>query len=194
MNMLPTGFSMDTAHPSGNSPLIPESFETVYLDPDKISFYHDGHNLTFTASDSTYYPRVTLRRSFPLSADNTFIVVRIPEAEPDRSREIGVIEDCQQLDDDSRKAVEYELRSFYLVPTIQNINNIREEFGFLYWSVDTDRGSKEFIMRDSIIGQVRQVGPGRWLLIDINQTRYEINNYELLDEHSRDLLKRYLLL
>jgi len=112
----------------------------------------------------------------------------------DRSLELGVIVDCLELDDDSRKAVEYELRSYYLVPTIQTIYSIREEFGFLYWSVDTDRGPKAFIMRDSIIGQVRQVGPGRWLIIDINQTRYEVRNFERLDEHSQELLNRYLLL
>lgn len=187
-------FSMDTAHPDGNSPSAHESYETNVLDPKKVQFKHDGHNLTYTAADGTYYPRVTLHRSFPLSADHTYIVVRLPEDEPDRSQELGVIEDTLELVDESREAVEYELRSFYLVPTIQQIHSIREEFGFLYWSVDTDRGPKEFIMRDSIIGQVRQVGPGRWLIIDINQTRYEIRNFDQLDERSRYLLTRYLLL
>jgi hypothetical protein len=192
--MSSTYFSMDTAHPSESTFPVPESFETIFLDPKTIHFRHDGHNLTFTSSDGTYYPRVTLRRSFPLSADNTYIVVRVPEAEPDRSHELGVIVDCLELDPESRNAVEHELRSFYLVPTIQRIHSIREEFGFLYWSVDTDRGSKEFIMRDSIIGHVRQVGPGRWLIIDINQTRYEVHNFEQLDESSQSLLNRYLLL
>jgi hypothetical protein len=192
--MSSTFFSMDTAHPSESTIPVPESFETIFLDPKTTYFHHDGHNLTFTASDGTYYPRVTLRRSFPLSADNTYIVVRVPEAEPDRSHELGVIVDCLELDEESRKAVEHELRAFYLVPTIQRIHSIREEFGFLYWSVDTDRGAKEFIMRDSIIGHVRQVGPGRWLIIDINQTRYEVHNFEQLDESSQSLLNRYLLL
>jgi len=72
-------FSMDTAHPHDDSAQIPESFEMAPLDPKAIHFTHDGHNLAFTASDGTYYPRVTLRRSFPLSADNTFIVVRLPK-------------------------------------------------------------------------------------------------------------------
>ncbi len=185
---------MDTAHPEINQVQAPETFETVELDPQTVKFLHDGQNLTYTASDGTHYPRVTLRRSFPLSAGDTYIVVRIPEAEPDRAHELGIIVDCNALDPESRKAVEYELRSYYLVPTIQTIHNIREEFGFLYWAVETDRGPKEFIMRDSIIGQVRQVGPGRWLLIDINQTRYEIHNFEQLDERSQLLLNRYLLL
>ena len=192
--MSSTLFSLDTAHPSESMNQGSDSFETVYLDPQSVHFRHDGHNLSFTASDGTHYLRVTLRRSFPLSADSTFIVVRVPEEEPDRSRELGVVVDCLELDDESRKAVEYELRSFYLVPIIQRIHSIREEFGFLYWSVDTDRGPKEFIMRDSIIGQVRQVGPGRWLIIDINQTRYEVRNFEQLDEASQSFLTKYLLL
>ena len=187
-------FSMDTAHPVNDSVDTPETFETTLLDPKTIHFNHDGHNLTFTASDGTFFPRVTLRRSFPLSADDSYIVVRVPDTEPDRSHELGMIVDTRELDEASRIAVEHELRSFYLVPTIQCIHNIHDEFGFLYWSVDTDRGSKDFIMRDSIIGQVRQVGPGRWLIIDINQTRYEVHNFEQLDEHSQYLLKRYLLL
>jgi len=107
---------------------------------------------------------------------------------------LGVIEDYLELDDESRLSVEQKLRAFYLVPTIQRISSIREEFGFLYWSVDTDRGRKSFIMRDSIIGQVRQVGPGRWLIIDINQTRYEVRNFDQLDELSQTLINRYLLL
>ncbi len=192
--MTSASFTMDTAHPEYSSTQLPETFDTKILDPKTIQFRHDGHNLTFTASDGTFYPRITLRRSFPLSAGNTYIVVRVPEAEPDRSTELGMIVDCAELSDESRQAVEYELRSFYLVPVIQCIHSIREEFGFLYWVVDTDRGPKEFIMRDSIIGQIRQVGPGRWLIIDINQTRYEVHNYEQLDEHSQYLLTRYLLL
>jgi hypothetical protein len=173
----------------------PESFETHYLTAQSLTFAYEGQNLTLKMSDGVYYPRVSLRRSFPLSAQNTFVVVRVPEAEhPDRLQELGVIADCRELDDVSRQAVEQELDLFYLVPVIQVIHSIREEFGFLYWDVETDRGAKQFIMRDSIIGQVRQVGPGRWLIIDINQTRYEIRDYETLDQKSQDLLSRYLLL
>jgi Domain of unknown function (DUF1854) len=83
---------------------------------------------------------------------------------------------------------------FYFVPGIQRIVSIREEFGFLYWSVETDRGAKEFIMRDSVIGSVRKISEGRYLLIDINQTRYQVSDLDALDERSQALLRRYLLL
>lgn len=173
----------------------PESFETNYLVAQNLHFGYEGQNLTLKTTEDVFYPRISLRRSFPLSAQNTYVVVRVPEDEhPDRLQELGVIADCGELDDASRWAVEQELNLFYLVPVVQTIHSIREEFGFLYWDVETDRGPKQFIMRDSIIGQVRQVGQGRWLIIDINQTRYEIRDYEKLDQKSQDFLAHFLLL
>lgn len=112
----------------------------------------------------------------------------------ERGSEIGILKDLNDMDPDSCEAVERELSLHYFVPIVRKINSIRDEFGFLYWSVDTDRGSKNFIMRDSIIGSTRRVSEGRWLIIDINQTRYEIRDFESLDPRSQDFLQRYLLL
>lgn len=173
---------------------IVESFQTNYLNPRELMFSYEGQNLTLQMGDNCY-PQVSLRRSFPLSARNTYIVVRVPDAEhTERFNELGVIADCREMDEGSLAAVSQELDLFYLVPMIRSIKTIREEFGFLYWDVETDRGPKEFTMRDSLIGQVRQVGPGRWLIIDINQTRFEIRDFEQLDEKSRNLLSQFLLL
>ncbi len=175
-------------------PVEHESFESVYLDASRVRFAFDGENLTFVDADQVLYPRVTLRRSFPLSAHNNHILVRTPDGEMERGKEIGIIEDISLLDAESKEAVLRELRLHYFVPRILRIDQIREEFGFLYWKVETDRGAKEFIMRDSIIGSVRRVSQNRWLVIDINQTRYEVHDFSALDEHSQNLLRRYLLL
>ena len=61
--------------------------------------------------------------------------------------------DTVQLVDTPTAAVLRELRLHYFVPVIQQIYNIKDEFGFLYWTVETERGKKEFTMRDSIIGR-----------------------------------------
>ena len=82
----------------------------------------------------------------------------------------------------------------YFVPVIRQIRKIKEEYGFQYWTVITDRGEKEFIVRDNIVSTSRQISPTRWLLIDINQARYELNDDEALDKRSRTLMTRYLLL
>jgi hypothetical protein len=171
-----------------------ESFAIVYLDAATLRFEYQGENLTMTDSQGVFYPRVTLRRCFPLSAGHTNILVRVPDSEASLGCELGILEDANGLEPGSLQAVLRELRLHYFVPNIQRILGIKEEFGFLYWQVETDRGAKDFIMRDSVIGSVRQVSPGRWLVIDINQTRYEVRDFEALDEYSQDLLRRYLLL
>jgi hypothetical protein len=137
---------------------------------------------------------VTLRRSFPLSSSAHHILVRVPDTEEERGYEIGVMVEVNALPEAARAAVLRELRLFYFVPSIAQIYSIREEFGFLYWSVETDRGKKDFIMRDNITSSARRVSEGRWLLIDINQTRYEVHSIEALDSQSQKLLRKYLLL
>jgi hypothetical protein len=169
-------------------------FDTVYLDAASLRFEYEGENLTFVDADGTYYPRITLRRCYPLSAENTYVLVKLPDEDMARGQEIGIIRNLDDMEYTSKTAVMRELRLFYFVPVISRIRSIHEEFGFLHWYVDTDRGTKEFIMRDSIIGSVRQVSTGRWLIIDINQTRYEVHDFDALDHTSQELLQRYLLL
>lgn len=183
---------MDTAHISKDNGKAPYDF--IFLDARKVHFGYEGENLTFIDADGTYYPRVTLRRCFPLSSQSTFIMVCAPGKENERGVEIGVLRAVDELEADSRGAVARELDLHYFVPVVKQIYSIREEFGFLYWSIESDRGKKDFIMRDSIIGSTRRISDGRWLIIDINQTRYEIRDFHALDKSSRDLLQRYLLL
>jgi hypothetical protein len=183
---------MDRAEKTEPKEQIPYDFN--FLAPNLIRFGLDGETLTFTNQDGNYYPRVTLRRCFPLSSQNTYIMVCSPGDEDDRGAEIGVIKAVDELEAESRRVVIRELGLHYFVPVVRKIFSIREEFGFLYWSVDTDRGEKDFIMRDSIISSTRRISDGRWLLIDINQTRYEIREFQALDLRSQDLLQRYLLL
>ncbi len=174
--------------------VLHESFETVYLDAKHIAFHYEGENLTFTDESGVFYPRVTLRRAFPLSAGNQNILVRTPDGEMERGKEIGILPDAADLAEESRVDVFRELRQHYFVPVIQRIEKIHDEFGFLYWTVDTDRGQKEFISREDVVRSARRISDTRWLVIDINQTRYEIHDLTALDETSQNLLKRYLLL
>ena len=169
-------------------------FEAVYLDPTQINFRYDGENLTLTMPDGTFYPRVTLRRCFPFSTNGLYITVRTPDTEKDRGMELGIINGIEKLNPQSLEALSGELKLHYFVPVIKKVYKVKEEYGFINWNVLTDRGDKEFTMRDSVITTTRQISPNRWLLIDINQARYEVNDDGLLDERSRSLIIRHLLL
>ena len=169
-------------------------FEAVYLDPTQINFRYDGENLTLTMPDGTFYPRVTLRRCFPFSTNGLYITVRTPDTEKDRGMELGIINGIEKLNPQSLEALSGELKLHYFVPVIKKVYKVKEEYGFINWNVLTDRGDKEFTMRDSVITTTRQISPNRWLLIDINQARYEVNDDGSLDERSRSLIIRHLLL
>ena len=185
---------VSTAPPSA-PPDVLDEFEPVYLEPGQLQFRYDGETLTLRVSDGAFYPRVTLRRCFPLSSQDEYVTVRgRDEEDADKETEIGIIRDVSQLNPQSSVAVTRELRLHYLVPVIQRILEIREEFGFLHWKAETDRGPKDFTMRDSPISAVREVAAGRLLLIDINKARYEIRDQGSLDSSSQELLKRHLLL
>ena len=174
---------------------IQRTFEPVYLKPQDLRFRYDADTLTMSISDGTFYPRISLRRCFPMSRKSILISVRRQDGdEPEDDVEVGILRDPAQMDAESQRAVDRELRLHYFVPTIRRIVSIREEFEFLYWQVDTDRGEKEFITRQNVIRAAREVSPGRWLIIDINQARYEVFDQRQLDKSSQELLKLHLLL
>ena len=170
-----------------------KSFEVVYLKPENISFLRHGDTLSLTFSENgiaVQYPRVVLRSCFPVSDNTAYLSVR--DASAEGQSEIGIVEDWTELNVEDREAIEAELSLYYLVPKIMRIHSIKEQLGFLYWDVETDKGSQEFVMRNNITRKTREVSPGHWLLIDVNDARHEIEDYKELDGHSQKLLARFL--
>ncbi|NLF01571.1 MAG: DUF1854 domain-containing protein [Anaerolineales bacterium] len=162
-----------------------KGYETVYLDPGSVHLTRRGDTLSM-ALNGVYYPRVVLRSCFPVSDNNIYISVR--DATAEEQPEIGIIEDWMALDEEDRQAVAAEMGLHYFVPRIHKVLRIKEELGFLYWSVETDKGPKEFVMHNSVVHYARQIGPERWLLIDLNQARYEIPAMSALDRRSQRLV------
>jgi hypothetical protein len=168
-------------------------YEVVLLKPENVHFVRRGDTLSLTVTEgdvSAHYPRVVLRSCFPVSDTASFLSVR--DADSDKQPEIGIIEDWTKLDSENREAVAAELDLYYLVPKITRIDEIKEELGFLYWKVDTDKGPQEFVMRNSITRNTRQVSEVHWLIIDVNEARHEISDFAQLDARSQKLLERFL--
>ena len=169
-----------------------KAFETVYLAPEQVHFTRNGDTLSMTLDDGACYPRVVLRCCFPVSGEEVYLSVR--EANEEEDTEIGIIRNWPQLAKADRQGVAAELGLHYFVPKIRRVRQIKDELGFLYWDVETDKGDKEFVMRNSIIHYTREVSPGHLLLIDVNEARYEIPDVSALDRHSLRLVKRFLFL
>ena len=182
-----------------------KSYDLIYLTSDRVRFSRHGDTLSLTLLDgdhatadcratadgvSVHYPRVILRACFPVSDSNAFLSVR--DAGGERQPEIGIIEDWTKLQLEDREAVAAELGLYYLVPKITRIETIKEELGFLYWTVETDKGPQSFVMRNNITQNTREVSPNHWLVIDVNDARHEITDVTALDVRSRKLLGRFL--
>jgi len=168
------------------------TFDIVYLEPEQIRFHRDGDTLRMQVVGGPSYARVVLRSCFPVNDSNVLLSVR--DATTEDQEEIGIIRDWRELSAEDREAVAAELGLHYFVPSIIQVRDIRSEFGFLYWDVETDKGPLEFTMRDSVVHYAREVSPTRWILIDINQARYEIRDLDAMDERSRRLVERELRL
>jgi hypothetical protein len=170
-----------------------KAFEVAFLKPETIHFMRRGDTLSMTQTMdgvSVLYPRVVLRSCFPVSDAGVFLSVR--DATDGKQTELGLIEDWSKLSPEGQKAVMTELNLHYFVPVITKIISITEELGFLYWTVETDKGQQEFVMRNSVIRYARQIEAGHWLLIDVNDSRHEIKNIDDLDNRSQKLLQQYL--
>lgn len=165
------------------------TFDLKELEPATARFTRSGGTLSLRIGERTY-ARVVLRRCFPVSGEGHYVSVL--DASANGQDEIGVLRDCAALNEEARAAVLEELRSLYFVPRIKRVSAVREEFGFSRWTVETDRGGAEFVMRDGVITYTREVAPDHWLLIDVDQGRWEIEDLSALDGRSRKLIRRTL--
>lgn len=164
-----------------------ETTDLRFLDPRDLRFERHGVRLRLALAGERASREVTVVRVFPLSNPRRYVSVRDPEG-----KEIGIIVDTRDLDDASRRLVEEELERHYIMPVLRRVLAVRERFGAVDWTVETDRGPRSFMMRN-LRESVAQLGPGHYVLIDVDGNRYEVLDVAGLDAVSRGWLARYLV-
>ncbi|MGI6082617.1 MAG: DUF1854 domain-containing protein [Limnochordia bacterium] len=128
------------------------------------------------------YCDVSVHRMFPLSRPENLIALC------DKfGNEIGVVMDPKHLDEASREALFQELDMAYFIPKITRICEIKEEYGLVHWSVETDRGPRQFQVRSR--QDIRPMGNNRFVVRDMDGNRYDIPDMNALDAASRELLE-----
>jgi hypothetical protein len=153
--------------------------------------------------------RVTLRRGpagqfrCEVEGDRCYLDVRasrcFPLARPGRyvalfegmTGEIGVIPDPRELDRESQEVLEEILERRYFLPVIERVKWAREEYGVVYWSVETDQGPRDFVCR-GLRDAVTEVSEGRLLIVDVDGNRFEIPDYTRLGRAIEVMLDRVL--
>ena len=147
-----------------------EMLKLRYLTKDNAVFERTEGGFVSVRIGEEFYPRVQVVRMFPFSDPDQYISIRTPD---ERSKEIGIIENMKQVSKETAKMLQEQLALRYFTPIITKIINIKDEYGYAYFDVVTDRGACRFTIN---MGghSVVHLSETRILISDIDENRFEI--------------------
>ena len=131
--------------------------------------------LTVRGNEPERYERIDAFRAFPLSAADAYVSLRDPDG-----GEIGMIESLDDLAPEQAALLRGELDRRYFTPRIERIRELKEEFGYSYWTVDTDAGRRRFTVQSGK-NNVTVVGGGRLVIVDVDGNRFQVADYTRLE-------------
>jgi hypothetical protein len=157
------------------------------MNPSDIKlFYAPKDRLRLTVGEERSYLVVKPVWAAPLSRPGKYLVLLDGKGE-----EIAMLPDPHLLPKESLAAAKEELRRRYLTATITRILNARLEFGATYWSVETDRGPRDFVTQN-LQENAMWITSDHLLLLDVDGNRFEIPKIGALDKESRQWIEQIL--
>ena len=158
------------------------SYEDFLLDPQKVRFSRSERGSLILKLDGEEYTNLKIRRAFPLEESDRYIGVFAAE-----DQELGIIEDPQQLDDQSRQALSDELDKIYFQPQVLAFDELDEEFGVLRGQIETTSGPRQLEIR-GYRTNVRMLSGSRAVIEDVDGNRYLIADWRALPRRTREIL------
>ena len=155
-----------------------------YLETEKVKFYVNENGFTAMKIGEEEYKRVKLLRSCPQTKPYEYICVFDEE-----NKEIGIIEDIGQLDENSREIAKKELEGRYFSPEITEIVSVKERAGRFFFDCKIGDYKKNFTVKD-ISRNVFTVN-GLIRMVDVDGNRY-ILNFDKISKKSKRLIEPYL--
>lgn len=155
----------------------------IYINSDEVKFTKAGEclvNAQFYTGEELF--SLQPRRLFPVSGLTRYITLL-----DENGVEQMVIRNVDDLMDESREVIMDCLQEYYLIPKIIRLLQTSEKYGILKWKVETDRGIKEFDIKNRH-HDIKTFYDGRVLVRDSDDNRYEIPDYKALDKKSLKLL------
>jgi hypothetical protein len=158
------------------------SYADHLLDPERLSCTRSARGNLVVAVGGQEHQGVEVRRAFPLEAADRYIGFFLADGD-----ELGLLEDPELLDAQSRQVLREELDKIYFRPVITRIHEIGEEFGVVYMEVETSRGPRRLEIR-GIRTSIRPLSGYRALVEDVDGNRYELRDWHLLPRVTREIL------
>lgn len=159
-----------------------------YLTKENATFQRTAGGFVSLEYDGKSWDRVQVIRLFPFTEPDKFISIRTVE---ERSKEIGVIADWKQVTKETRKMLEEQLNLHYFTPVIKKIIDIKDEYGYAYFHVMTDRGECRFTINMGGNAVVR-LTDSRLIITDLDENRFEIPDVFLLSQKEQRKLDLFL--
>ncbi len=161
---------------------LEEYVNITYMGAKDSKFQKTEGGLLSLEFNGKVYERVSINRAFPFSLTDEYICVKDKDG-----KEIGIIKSLLDVDEKTQAIIKEELQWVYFCPEIKRIIWIKEEFGYSYWNVETDRGVKRFTVRGTNECVV-PVTETQVLITDMDGNRYEIADIRELDQKSFKLI------
>ena len=139
----------------------------------------ENNLVTLKTESGEVFEKLEPRRLFPVSHADIYITLLNEEGV-----EVALIKSISELSADSAKVIRASLDDYYLVPHITRIISTEEKYGTLRWCVETDRGIKNFDIRNRN-HDVKVFKDGKVRVRDSDDNRYVIDDYNKLDSHSK---------
>lgn len=159
--------------------------------------YITKENASFTSTEGGFvkmtfngkvYDRVKVTRLFPFTDPSGFISIRTSDENP---REIGLIEKLGDWDDRTVEMLQKQLDLSYFTPVIQKIISIKDDYGYAYFHVITDKGECKFAINMGG-SNVAKLTDTRLIITDLDENRFEIRDVNALTSKEQRKLDLFL--
>ncbi|MCA1595491.1 MAG: DUF1854 domain-containing protein [Chloroflexi bacterium] len=174
----PGGKSVGGKSAEDSSPYFPSA---EFLPPDEVSVARTpGGQIVLTTADGETTD-VRIVQVFPLNPTDRMVAFLSTD-----DRCLGTLKDYREIEGRSARVVEEELSQQYFQPAILKIRSLKKRFGLIEMEIDTEAGSRLVRFR-SARDDIRELGPGRYLLTDATGNRYELPCLDAVDDSTRSL-------
>jgi hypothetical protein len=173
-----------------NDIMLEKAAQIQRLEPSntKFSMKNGFLSMTFTEDgEERTFERIFLHRAFPHELLWTYISVL-----GDNNKEIGLIYDIADFDEETTRLLKTELERKYYSPVVTAIHSLKERYGFSYWRVTVSDGrTLNFTMQDTFRNIVR-TGEDGAILLDVDGNRFVLESITALDRKSYRRIELYL--
>jgi len=162
-----------------------------WLTPETTHIFEGTYSLLHcTVKGDTLYRGVFAVRMFPISYPDRFISLRYTDRD-DKIREVGVIGNLNEFPPEAQRLVQASLVKQYHEKVITRVYDVTDEFGFLFFEVETQHGREEF-MTPWRGDRAEDYSDNGKLLLDAYDNRYLIPDLSALPTADRRRLTRYV--